>query len=97
MLDDMGNTCHAGVMVVGVTMIVGMFMNCLFCCRLCHFMGMMVAMVMVVICMVVMVLMIVMMLVIVMMLMPLQIDIHALLFLPVDRHLHMCSCDSALY
>ena len=30
-------------------------------------------------------------------LMPLQIDIHALLFLPVDRHLHMCSCDSALY
>ena len=90
-------------MVVGVTMIVGMFMNCLFCCRLCHFMGMMVAMVMVVICMVVMVLMIVMMLVIVimlvvmMMLMPLQIDIHALLFHPVDRHLHMCSCDSAFY
>ena len=28
---------------------------------------------------------------------PLQIDIHALLFFPVDRHLHMCSCDSALY
>ena len=63
-------------------------------------MGMMVAfvaMVMVVICMVVMVLMIVMMLVFMMMLMPLQIDIHALLFLPVDRHLHMCSCDSTLY
>ena len=27
MLDDMGNTCHAGVMVVGVTMIVGMIMS----------------------------------------------------------------------
>ena len=26
MLDDMGNTCHAGVMVVGMTMIVGMVM-----------------------------------------------------------------------
>ena len=29
--------------------------------------------------------------------MSLQINIHALLFLPMDRHFHMCSCDSAFY
>ena len=37
------------------------------------------------------------MLLMMLVLMPLQIDIHALLFLPVDRHLHMRSGDPALH
>lgn len=130
-------------MVVGVTVVVGMFMsavrivvmgvgvievvlilvvmiglvimytivNGLLCCRLRHFMGMVmvfVAMVMMVTFMVVMMLMdmltgfmvmsmMVIVFMIVMMLMSLQINIHALLFLPMDRHFHMCSGDSAFY
>ena len=94
-------------MVVGVTMIVGLFMNCLFCCRLRHFVGMMMGfvtmvmvgifMIMVVIVSMAMLTIFMVMLLMMLVLMPLQIDIHALLFLPVDRHLHMCSCDSALY
>ena len=88
-----------------------MLMNRLFCCRLCHFMRMMVvfmAMVMMVTFMVVVMLMgmmtvfmvmsmMVIFIMIVMMLMPLQINIHTLLFFPVDRHFHMRPGDPTLY
>ena len=81
-----------------------MLMNRLFCCRLCHFMRMMVifmAMVMVVICMVVIVFMIIVMMMIVIvvmvMLMPLQVDVYTLLLFPVDRHFHMRPGNPALY
>lgn len=79
-----------------------MLMNRLFCCRLCHFMRMMVvfmAMVMVVICMVVIVFMIMfmMMIVVMVMLMPLQVDVYTLLLFPVDRHFHMRPGNPALY
>ena len=85
-----------------------MLMNRLFCCRLCHFMRMMVifmAMVMVVICMVVIVFMIivmmmivvVLMIVVMVMLMPLQVDVYTLLLFPVDRHFHMRPGDPTLY
>ena len=79
-----------------------MLMNRLFCCRLCHFMRMMVifmAMVMVVICMVVIVfmIMVMMMIVVMVMLMPLQVDVYTLLFFPMDRHFHMRPGDPTLY
>ena len=73
-----------------------MLMNRLFCCRLCHFMRMMVVfvvMVMVVIYMVV----IVFMMMVMMMIMPLQINIYTLLLFPMDRHFHMRPGNPALY
>ena len=41
--------------------------------------------------------MMVIVIMVVMVVMSLQINVHALLFFPVDRHFHMCSGDSAFY
>ena len=74
-------TMFMAVMVIFVVMIVIMFMT----------------MMVVFMIMMVVVMIMIRLVFVVMMLMSLQIDIHTLLFLPMDRHFHMGSGDPALY
>ena len=94
-----------------VVMGVGVLVNGLLCCYVCQFMGMVMcfmAVVMMVTFMVVVMIMgmmtvfmvmsmMVIFIMIVMMLMPLQVDVHALLLFPMDRHFHMRPGDPTLY